>query len=75
MRKALVDQGFKSSVVSYGAAVGIDVQVVERKPGDRGSSPAETLGGGADVRHLVLPPAPGPRLRAPASPVSLSYWV
>ncbi len=39
MRKALVDQGFKSSVVSYGAAVGIDVQVVERNPADRGFVP------------------------------------
>ena len=39
VRKALVDQGFKSSVVSYGAAVGIDVQVVERNPADRGFVP------------------------------------
>jgi transposase len=37
--KALVDQGFKSSVVSYGATVGIDVQVVERNPADRGLVP------------------------------------
>ena len=34
--KALVDQGFKNSVVTYGAAVGIDVEVVERNPADRG---------------------------------------
>jgi transposase len=36
---ALVDQGFKSSVVSHGAAVGIDVQVVERNPADKGFVP------------------------------------
>ena len=37
--KALVDQGFKSSVVAYGAAVGIDVGVVERNPADKGLVP------------------------------------
>ena len=36
---ALADQGFKSSVVAHGAAVGIDVPVVERNPADRGSVP------------------------------------
>ena len=44
VRKALVDQGFKSSVVSYGAAVGIDVQVVERNPADRGFVPSRNAG-------------------------------
>ena len=37
--KALVDQGFKSSVVAHGATMGIDVQVVERNPADRGFVP------------------------------------
>jgi transposase len=37
--KALVDQGFKSSVVSHGATLGIDVHVVERNPADRGFVP------------------------------------
>ena len=37
--KALVDQGFKNPVAAYGAAVGIDVQVVERNPADRGFVP------------------------------------
>ena len=37
--KALVDQGFKSSVVSHGATVGIDVEVVERNPADKGFVP------------------------------------
>jgi transposase len=37
--KALVDQGFKNAVVSYGATVGIDVEVVERNPADRGFVP------------------------------------
>jgi transposase len=39
VRKALVDQGFKNSVVAHGAAVGIDVEVVERNPADRGFVP------------------------------------
>jgi len=37
--KALVDQGFKSPVVAHGATMGIDVQVVERNPADRGFVP------------------------------------
>jgi transposase len=37
--KALVDQGFKSSVAAHGATMGIDVQVVERNPADRGFVP------------------------------------
>jgi len=36
---ALVDQGFKGAVASHGATVGIDVQVVERNPADRGFVP------------------------------------
>jgi transposase len=36
---ALVDQGFKSSVVAHGAGLGIDVQVVERNPADKGFVP------------------------------------
>ena len=36
---ALVDQGFKSAVVAHGASAGIDVQVVERNPADKGFVP------------------------------------
>jgi transposase len=36
---ALADQGFKNAVVARGAAVGVDVQVVERNPADRGFVP------------------------------------
>jgi transposase len=36
---ALVDQGFKNSVAAHGATVGIDVQVVERNPADKGFVP------------------------------------
>jgi transposase len=36
---ALAGQGFKSSVVAHGATVGIDVQVVERNPADKGFVP------------------------------------
>jgi transposase len=37
--KALVDQGFKNAVVAHGAALGIEVQVVERNPAGRGFVP------------------------------------
>jgi len=36
---ALVDQGFKSSVVAHGAGLGTGVQVVERNPADKGFVP------------------------------------
>jgi hypothetical protein len=36
---ALVDQGFKSSVVARGAGLGTGVQVVERNPADKGFVP------------------------------------
>jgi transposase len=39
VRTALVDQGFKSSVVEHGAELGIDVQIVERNPQDTGFIP------------------------------------
>jgi len=39
VRAALVDQGFKNAVVAHGAARGIEVQVVERNPADRGFVP------------------------------------
>ncbi len=38
-RKALVDQGFKKSVVDHGATLGIDVEIVERNPTDQGFVP------------------------------------
>lgn len=37
--KALVDQGFKNSVVAHGAGLGIDVEIVERNPADQGFVP------------------------------------
>lgn len=37
--KALVDQGFKNAVVAHGAALGIEVEVVERNPEQRGFVP------------------------------------
>ncbi|MBO3753207.1 IS5 family transposase [Streptosporangiaceae bacterium NEAU-GS5] len=39
VRTALVDQGFKNTVVDHGAALGIDVQVIERNPADKGFVP------------------------------------
>ncbi|MCY0924442.1 MULTISPECIES: IS5 family transposase [unclassified Streptomyces] len=37
--KALVDQGFKKKVVEHGKNVGIDVEIVERNPADKGFVP------------------------------------
>lgn len=37
--KALVDQGFKTAVVTHGAKSGIDVEIVERNPRDKGFIP------------------------------------
>ena len=37
--KALVDQGFKKTVVDHGAGLGIAVDIVERNPADRGFVP------------------------------------
>jgi transposase len=37
--KALVDQGFKNTVVAHGASLGIAVDIVERNPADKGFVP------------------------------------
>lgn len=37
--KALVDQGFKKTVVDHGATLGIDVEIVERNRADKGFVP------------------------------------
>jgi transposase len=39
VQKALVDQGFKNTVVAHGEQVGIAVEVVERNPADTGFTP------------------------------------
>ncbi|MEU4206114.1 IS5 family transposase [Streptomyces sp. NPDC026294] len=39
VKKALVDQGFKKSVVDHGKTLGIDVEIVERNPADTGFVP------------------------------------
>jgi transposase len=39
VRKALVDQGFKKTVVAHGAAVGIQVDIVDRNPDQAGFVP------------------------------------
>jgi transposase len=80
--KALVDQGFKSSVVAHGATVGIDVQVVERNPADRGFVPQPErwvveqafgiLSSAVDSSSPISSPAstgpPGERRTLPAAP-------
>jgi len=39
VRTALVDQGFKASVVEHGAKLGIDVQILARNPANTGFTP------------------------------------
>ncbi len=39
VKKALVDQGFKKKVVEHSENVGIDVEIVERTPDDKGFVP------------------------------------
>ncbi|MGP4008412.1 hypothetical protein [Streptomyces sp. 4N124] len=36
VRKALVNQGFKNQIVAHGTRLGIDVEVAERNPQDKG---------------------------------------
>jgi transposase len=73
---ALVDQGFKSSVVAHSATVGIDVQVVERNPADKGFVPQakrwvveQTFGILSFHRRLVRDYE-----HRPSSSVSRVYW-
>jgi transposase len=42
VKKALVDQGFKNTVVAHGAGLGIEVEIVGRNPADTGSSSRPT---------------------------------
>ncbi|WP_281283998.1 IS5 family transposase [Nonomuraea deserti] len=72
VHKVLVDQGCKSSVVTHGARLGMDVEIVARNPADRGFVPQpkrwvaeQTLGGRADLRHPHAAPPAGTRLRTP----------
>ena len=37
--KALVDQGFKQSVVDHGAGLGVEVDIIQRNPSDQGFVP------------------------------------
>lgn len=43
VRKALVDQGFKKQVTQHGTGMGIDVEIVERNPQDKGFVPQPIL--------------------------------
>ncbi|MFB7669615.1 IS5 family transposase [Kitasatospora sp. NPDC056138] len=75
--KAWVDAGFKNAVVEHGAALGIDVEIVQREPGARGFTPVpkrwvvervrrEALVDRVEVRDLHQPAvaAVGLKLRA-----------
>jgi transposase len=74
--KALVDQGFKTSVVEHGAKLGIDVEIVERNPQDKGFVPQpirwrveQTNGLNMLERRLVRDYE-----HAPSSAESRIYW-
>ncbi|MGW1030536.1 IS5 family transposase [Streptomyces sp. NPDC002577] len=74
--KALVDQGFKNQVVTHGAALGIDVEIVQRNPEERGfvSQPKrwrveQTFGTLILHRRLVRDYE-----HRPASSASRVYW-
>jgi transposase len=76
VQKALVDQGFKNAVVSHGASLGIEVEIVERNPADRGFVPQpkrwvveQTYGILALHRRLVRDYE-----HRPASSESRVYW-
>jgi len=63
--RAQADSGCKRSVTEFGAAHGIDVEVVSKDPGQKGFAPLpnrwaveRTFGGGVDAASAV-----GPRLR------------
>nr|BFE82616.1 hypothetical protein GCM10020093_052170 [Planobispora longispora] len=64
--KALVDQGFKNTVVAHGAAGDRGRHRRTQPRRQRVRPPAEALDRRADLRNLDVPPAPGPRLRAPS---------
>ncbi|WP_406470192.1 IS5 family transposase [Streptomyces sp. NBC_01615] len=74
--KALVDQGFKNQVVKHGAALGIDVEIVQRNPEERGFVPQpkrwrveQTFGTLILHRRLVRDYE-----HRPASSASRVYW-
>ncbi|MFF1595473.1 IS5 family transposase, partial [Streptomyces sp. NPDC058286] len=74
--KALVDQGFKNQVVTHGAALGIDVEIVRRNPEERGFVPQpkrwrveQTFGTLILHRRLVRDYE-----HRPASSTSRIYW-
>ncbi|MEW2437810.1 IS5 family transposase [Streptomyces caniferus] len=76
VRKALVDQGFKSQVVVHGTRLGIDVEIVERNPQDKGFVPQpkrwrveQTYGILILHRRLVRDYE-----HYPSSPTSRVYW-
>jgi transposase len=62
VRKALVDQGFKKAVVEHGATLGIEVEIVERNPDQRGFVPqpirwiVEQTNGILRVRFVTIRP-------------------
>ena len=76
VKKALVDQGFKNTVVAHGATHGIDVQIIERNPANKGFVPQpkrwvveQTYGILVQHRRLVRDYE-----HRPASSASRVYW-
>lgn len=76
VKKALVDQGFKSAVVTHGEKVSIEVEVVKRNPGDSGFVPQPKRWVVEQTNGILMPHR---RLvrdyeHRPASAESRVYW-
>ncbi|GAA3482171.1 IS5-like element ISSco3 family transposase [Streptomyces yanii] len=76
VRKALVDQGFKTAVVAHGTVLGIDVEIVERNPQDIGFVPQPKRWRGEQTYGILILHR---RLvrdyeHRPASSASRVYW-
>lgn len=52
--KALVDQGFKKTVVDHGKRLGIEVEVVERNPADAGFVPQPIRWRGEQTNGILM---------------------
>jgi transposase len=75
--KALVDQGFKKTVVDHGRQMGIEVEIVERNPVGTGFVPqpirwrVERTDGILMLLDPLRPPPPAAPIHVPARPVRL----
>jgi hypothetical protein len=59
LRKVWVDGGYRKHIVEHAAALGIDLEIIQRTRGQRIHPHPETLDGRADVRVAHTAPASG----------------